>query len=523
MGLGLPQIKTLFFPFLDTSTTLNNIESMLYTGILAVITVAFTLINLRCKPRVGFFAITAIVVTLLLFTPVFDVVFTHMPMINTSYKFRIVILLNFALAIVLGINMDDLLTRAVDTLRRRAQIWGASLLGLVGFLAMYAIVRGTPRSVNLGFQQIHIAFLVVAAFMLVVVLRTVPFSTMPRFARYGGTVQKMLSALCSVIMCGAVIADTGYFASQYLPLVEKGASAVPEATSTITYLQEHTRDGEKIVAKDVNFPVDSPMFYGLRDIRGHGLSMTNPDVKAFYNAIDESAYEISPTNTVFQNVSNENMLRYIGVKYVVSTAEWESVADQSSGDGMIAVGDDGLLIKEIEGTAPNVQLVDNVIVKQTNDEVLAEMSEEYLPNTVFFSKEYGAPEGEETTSEADLASADIDTTADITDVRTEPDGDMVITVDTESDKYLIVNEYADEGWKAYIDGEETTLYEGNGLFRTVAVPAGEHTIELRYESPSLHVFVAIAVGGLAVLLAVGVCARRENAWFDRVGETAGTC
>lgn len=507
IGLKWPQVKTLFFPFMSTTTTLNNIESMLYTGILAVITLGYVAVNFKRKKRVGFFAIAAVIVFLLLFTPVFDPIFTHMPMVNTSYEFRIVILLNFSLAMLLGINMNDLLVREARTIREKVVLWIPAVIGFIAFMAMLLRTRGISLAdEQVGEFQRRIACCVVALFLVVLMFRTITF-------KRGRTV---VSVICSIVICGAVIVDTGYFAEQYLPLSAKGAPAIPQATSTIKYLQSHTKSGEKIVAKDVDFPVDSPMFYGLRDIRGHGLSMTNPDIKAYYESIDASAYAASPTNTVFQNVKNENLLRYAGVKYIVSSERMESNPETSSGEGMKKVGDDGLLVKELDHVAPNIQLVSNVKVYKTNSQVLKMMGKRYIGNTVFFSEEYGVPDGVKASMAADT---DADTTADIKKVEEADSGNMTISVDTDATKYLVINEYDDGNWIVQIDGRQSTIYEGNGLFRAVKVPAGRHTISLKYQPKATYRFLIVMGVGSMILLVVIVFCREENELFKRLEST----
>lgn len=506
-GLDWPQVKTLFFPFMSTSTTLNNIESMLYTGVLATITIGYTVVNLKRKKRVGFFAISALVVFLLLFTPVFDPIFTHMPMVSTSYKFRIVILLNFSLAMVLGINMDDLLTRPLQTTRERVAMWIPAVIGAIAFALIFVRTRGVQLTDDgIGDFQRHLACCVVAVFLVVLIFRTVPI-------KRGNAV---VACACSIALCAGVVLDTGYFASQYLPLTAKGASAIPQATATIKYLQEHTKNGEKIVAKDVDLPVDSPMFYGLRDIRGHGFVTTNPDVKAYYEAIDESAYSSSPTNTIFQNVKNENLLRYLGVKYIVSSHRMESKKATSSGKGMQNVGYDGLLIKELNHVAPNVQLVSNVQVHKTNAQVLKAMGKQYVGNTVFFSEEYGAPKGVKPSAKADT---DADTTAGVEKVEEADNGNMTITVNADEAKYLLINEYDDGNWVAEIDGRQSPIYKGNSLCRAVKVPAGKHTITLKYQPTQTYEFFVVMGVSAAILLIVVVFCRKENEWFERLEQT----
>jgi uncharacterized membrane protein YfhO len=62
-------------------------------------------------------------------------------------------------------------------------------------------------------------------------------------------------------------------------------------------------------------------------------------------------------------------------------------------------------------------------------------------------------------------------------------------------------------WKAYVDGQPVPLYVADGVLRAVAVPAGEHAVEMRFESDTLRVGMLVSGAAgvvLAVLLLVGV-------------------
>lgn len=52
------------------------------------------------------------------------------------------------------------------------------------------------------------------------------------------------------------------------------------------------------------------------------------------------------------------------------------------------------------------------------------------------------------------------------------------------------------GWRAYIDQKETPIYRADYAFRAVAVPAGNHAVEFRYEPVSWIVGVIGSVSGL---------------------------
>ncbi|HEX5066844.1 MAG TPA: YfhO family protein, partial [Myxococcota bacterium] len=63
------------------------------------------------------------------------------------------------------------------------------------------------------------------------------------------------------------------------------------------------------------------------------------------------------------------------------------------------------------------------------------------------------------------------------------------------------------GWEARVDGVQAPLLRANLAFRAVAVPAGEHEIELRYRPRSLARGTALAALALAALAALAVASR----------------
>lgn len=60
--------------------------------------------------------------------------------------------------------------------------------------------------------------------------------------------------------------------------------------------------------------------------------------------------------------------------------------------------------------------------------------------------------------------------------------------------------YYPDGWQVTIDGKPAEIARANYILRTVYVPAGEHTIEMRFDPKSLHVTEGIAYGALVILL-----------------------
>lgn len=82
-----------------------------------------------------------------------------------------------------------------------------------------------------------------------------------------------------------------------------------------------------------------------------------------------------------------------------------------------------------------------------------------------------------------------------------------LTYETSSDQagVVVFSEIYYPGWKATIDGHPAEIGRANYILRALYVPAGKHTIEMRFDPTSLKITEGIAYGSL-VLLLIGVIA-----------------
>ena len=67
-----------------------------------------------------------------------------------------------------------------------------------------------------------------------------------------------------------------------------------------------------------------------------------------------------------------------------------------------------------------------------------------------------------------------------------------------------------EGWEAFIDGEKTRVFRVNIHHQGIVVPAGEHTIELRYHTPYKREGAALSALTAAVLIALAVWDKKKR-------------
>ncbi|MCZ6634917.1 MAG: YfhO family protein [bacterium] len=71
-------------------------------------------------------------------------------------------------------------------------------------------------------------------------------------------------------------------------------------------------------------------------------------------------------------------------------------------------------------------------------------------------------------------------------------------------RILVISENHHPNWHAYVDGKEQPLIRANYLWKAVALPPGEHHVELRYHDPIVAFCRWITLLGTAVLIGGGI-------------------
>ncbi|MDQ3653700.1 MAG: YfhO family protein, partial [Chloroflexota bacterium] len=75
---------------------------------------------------------------------------------------------------------------------------------------------------------------------------------------------------------------------------------------------------------------------------------------------------------------------------------------------------------------------------------------------------------------------------------------------------VVFSEIYEQGWTGYLDGDSVEILRTDHALRGVAVPAGEHTIELRYEPESLRIGLWISLVTSITVAIVWVAAIRQT-------------
>jgi hypothetical protein len=70
--------------------------------------------------------------------------------------------------------------------------------------------------------------------------------------------------------------------------------------------------------------------------------------------------------------------------------------------------------------------------------------------------------------------------------------------------YLVLDDFYHRGWTATVDGQPTRVFIANALFRAVAIDAGTHVVEFRFQ-PLSHI-VGAAISAISLIVVLGVIA-----------------
>ena len=270
------------------------------------------------------------------------------------------------------------------------------------------------------------------------------------------------SMLFGIGLCLLVIADAyTWIPSQYPSL--PAAYAYPE-TPEIQKAKEDAHGG-RIIAPDWMFPPNSSMVYSLFDSRGYEIVRPRRyellvgkylTTRANYTLLFAPLTKVKPfldltaTKIVFQDNPSESL------------RTWES----------------GL---------PRAYLVSSVARVQSAQEALDKITHgfDYTKSALIESSTPGVVQGD------GITQAEI--------VVDNPE-EVHVQINAEHEGWLVLLDSFYEGWKADIDGEETTIYPANVAFRAVRIPQGTHSVRFIYDPWVFKAGVLVSVLTASLML-----------------------
>lgn len=145
---------------------------------------------------------------------------------------------------------------------------------------------------------------------------------------------------------------------------------------------------------------------------------------------------------------------------------------------------------------PRVQVVTRAEVQPDPDLAIGRLRDpSFDPATSVILEE----RAETTRSDAPIGSGEAGAVSLGAEIIEETPNLLTMRAGSPSGGYLVLADTFYPGWQATVDGAETPVLRANAMFRAVAVPGGQHTVELRYRPTTVS--RGAAVTALSLLLA----------------------
>jgi hypothetical protein len=294
-------------------------------------------------------------------------------------------------------------------------------------------------------------------------------------------------------------------------------SAIPDASpaAAVAFLQHGLADGQgrfTAVPASIGTPM-SPLRFGLADLRG--MSALPVARYAEYVAL------LDPTAVRFvaqtPSAVRSPLLDLAAVRYVVlprgPNPEPPALL-QEDPRLPLAYADAGVRIYENRAALPRVRIAHRAVAVPDAAAARHALQDAWR----------GATHAAERPRQPVILEPAADGSVPPSMDAPAPSGESVRLVADESDAlriearlaapgYVVIADTYYPGWRASVDGADAPIHPADLMFRAVAVPAGAHVVELRYQPTSFRVGLFVAAGALLAigLLAASAVGRRAGA------------
>ena len=486
----------------STSLELFLLARANYIGALPLMLAAAALVMRRDALRISLAAFAALCIAVAYKVPVVWDLVSAVPPFSSGHNNRLPLLALLSIALLAGFGLDDLAARRPTHGRALLAVAVALLLAplawviVAGTSSLEALGRGLevawwfahpPPTSEAGFADaIRMASLLVWLGMAGAALLLL-------FARIRG---RLTGAAFVALALGVVCFDLFRAGMGYNPAID-AATADPPATPGVRYLE--SRRPARFVTFTRGDPVPQnviPMGFGLYEARGYDLPADRRYDRLWRRAISpEFPSQVGPFASFIPlsvtgwDVDRLRTLSLLGVADV-----WQPPKEPPLRTPGLRVAYEGrdARIYANDDALPRAFVVDRQRVVDGEDAALdAVVSRGFRPREEAIVEEHiaGIP---------DAGGGDGPPAGQAEITSYEPER-VDVEARLERRGLLVLSDLHYPGWKAEVDGEEVPIERVDYTLRGVALPAGRHEVEFRYEPLSWRIGWMLSLLGLALL------------------------
>ncbi|MGE3909661.1 MAG: YfhO family protein [Chloroflexota bacterium] len=462
-------------------------NAAMYAGLVTLVILPAALMHRRWR-EVWFFVL--MLLTALQFSFSWGpLVWLHhsMPVQVDFPKIRIIALADFSLAMLAGFAVSSL-----SEPRRRAYPWltAASLLLAAGITVIQMwlpdagpLIPDAADPFTLGrsiFQGRAFSVLLIQAAAILLVLPLI----VPALRRHAGTYGPALCALIAV--------DMLTFAYMHVPFLRTDVLlATPPA---IQFLQERVDDTSRILATRNTIPYNWEAQYRLATPQGY-LYITRLMVDVMAPITLEPDPGIIELRLDRLLNTRSPIIDFLGVRYLVANHQDGSAEELAKyPDRFTSVYDDGSVkIFENPSWLPRARVIpcEGIEFQEFQRRSIARTNSPAFnhPTEVILHQKTRCPDD----------GADGETPSPPTELLEATFNTYAVRADVKSQSILVFADTYYEGWRAYIDGQETEVLRANHAFKAVRVDPGVHIVRFVFDPMSFKIGAAASILGLAIV------------------------
>ncbi len=245
-------------------------------------------------------------------------------------------------------------------------------------------------------------------------------------------------------------------------------------------------DGDKIIA-----PPNTLLAYQIPTVSGKNQLF--PGWYREYSSLIEPQPNLS--HVVFDQCRSR-FFNLLNVKYVMTRAS----APHLEGHDLLGSAE-GVSIYENKEALPRAFFVSHIVDASSHEEAISLLEEPHFDPLTTAIVENAGPAIAAFRQQADELHLIADQpSSGVAQIVEDKRNQVVIQTDNQNAEPLVLSDNYYPGWKAFVDGEPTNIFQSNCTMRAVAVPAGRHLVSFVFAPTTLRVAAYASVAAAVLTL-----------------------
>jgi hypothetical protein len=454
-------------------------EAAAYVGMITVPAAALAFFH-KSKRYTVFFAVSAILGFCVAYSvdPVHWVV-DHILILKAIKNGRLILMVTFGLAAMAGLGVSALEQEEFQTrIRRRRALLALAAAFVVSFLLVYALRRET---------QFRVEFLHRPSFSRALLFLAV----IPLAWRICGGLR---GRAFPVAVCSLAAFDLVSFGYGYTAYARKG-EVFPNAPAFDFLLHRSDLRVSRAIQLGYACPPNATMMYGIATADGYDGTISR--LRDFTSLLVQPRLDLIGFAEAGVLGQKDRRLDLLNVKYVIHTP-FAPGYRLIAGDQRFAplYNDGGIAVFENKAALPRA-----FAVPVSGAEVIPDAGNQVRRvSDSSFDPVHHVVVGATPAQTAGVTGAAEE--ADTVDIINTGINDLSLRARNSQPSILVLSQTYYPGWKAYLDGNSTDVFPVDAALTGIAMPAGKHDIQFRFQPASFRIGVAISLVSLLIAAAL---------------------